>query len=240
MDCDKVDTSGMDKIDCQDCENMSLRYALIASIPEREQMLQKTVESLRPQVDKVYVTLNGYDHIPDFLTGCEVIQLDNSKGDAGKFYFAERLKGYIFTCDDDLIYPPDYVQFMINGLYRYPECAVTLHGRKYSRPIQGFQRAFEGFPCLGDVKEDIAVDVGGDGVMCWHTDDLKIKFDDFKQKNMSQLYFSKLCKEQSVPIIVLAHKTGYLGYQNPAWTIWDESSKEGFVKQTELLKTFLR
>jgi hypothetical protein len=88
--------------------------------------------------------------------------------------------------------------------------------------------------------EDTKVDVGGDGVMCWHTDFLKVKFSDFKQKNMSQLYFSKLCKEQNVPIMVLAHQAGYLGYMNPAWTIWEEESKNGFVRQTELLKTFLK
>ena len=216
-----------------------MKYACIASIPEREYMLAKTVASLRKQVDQVFVSLNGYDHIPDFLQDCTYEILDNSKGDGAKFYFVEYLNGYIFTCDDDLIYPPDYVDYMIKGIEKYPKCAVTLHGRDYDRPVINFGLLKAGYPCLGDVAEDKQVDVGGDGVMCWHTDYLKVKFSDFLQKNMSQLYFAKLCYEQNVPIVVLKHQKGYLNYMNPEWTIWEESYKEQFAKQTELLKSFL-
>jgi glycosyltransferase involved in cell wall biosynthesis len=238
-DCNKVDTSGMTKIECSECENYSKRYACIASIPSREKMLEKTIESIRHQVDDVYVALNDYDNVPEFLKDCHAIILDNSKGDAGKHYWSGFLKGYILTCDDDLIYPPGYVEKMIEGIRQYPNCAVTLHGRDYPRPVTGFQRDFKGYPCLGTVIEDTEVDIGGDGVMCYHTDFLKVKFEDFKSKNMSQLWFSKLCKEQGVPIMVLKHQEGYLGYMNPSNTIWEQSAKEGFVKQTALLKEFL-
>ncbi len=213
--------------------------ALIASIPDREKALEKTVESLRHQVDQVCVTLNDYDHVPEFLFDCKTIILDNSMGDAGKFYFAEKCEGYLLTCDDDLIYPSGYVDKMIKGLEKHPGCVVTLHGRVYSRPVVGFQQAFRGYPCLGDVMVDVPVDVGGDGCACWNSDTLKVRFSDFLQKNMSQLYFSKLCKEQNVPIICLAHREGYLKYMPPKETIWDQSFREGFVKQTALLKTFL-
>lgn len=216
-----------------------MKYACIASLPEREEMLKKTVESLRPQVDQIYVSLNDYDHVPDFLVKEKFVLLNNMMGDAAKYYFVEKLEGYIFTCDDDLIYPPGYAEYMIQGLEKHPGCVVTLHGRSYSRPVIGFQQIFRGYPCLGDVWEDIAVDVGGDGVMCWHTDFLKVKFSDFKQKNMSQIYFSKLCHEQGVDIMCLKHKEGYLGYMNPTDTIWEQEARKGFIKQTELLKTFL-
>ena len=92
----------------------------------------------------------------------------------------------------------------------------------------------------GTYYTGISIDVGGDGVMCWNSDFLKVKFSDFKQKNMSQLYFSKLCKEQGVDIMVLNHRAGYLGYMNPVNTIWEQEAKKGFVKQTALLKTFLK
>jgi hypothetical protein len=217
---------------------MDQKTALIASIPEREDMLKLTVASLRPQVNRIFVSLNGYDHVPDFVDTDEYVLLDNSMGDAAKFYFAEQCKGYILTCDDDLIYPLGYVDKMVAGVEKY-KCPCSLHGRFYSRPVMGFQESFFGFPCLNDVMTDVEVDVGGDGVMCWHTDLLKIRFEDFKQKNMSQLYFSKVCHEQGVKIMCLAHRTGYLKYQFPGYTIWDESAKEGFKKQTELLKSFL-
>jgi hypothetical protein len=224
--------------------------ALIASIPEREQMLERTVRSLRNQVNDLRVTLNDYDHIPKFLNKKECIILDNSLGDAGKFYFADQFKGYIFTCDDDLIYPSDYVRFMIAGIKRH-NCVVTLHGRNYlklreyiidGRKVKeerGFQSNFEGYPCLGEVIKDTQVNVGGDGVMCYHTDLINFTYNDFKSKNMSQLWVAKKCKEQGMRIMVLAHKADYLKYQMPSWTIWDEANKEGFKEQTALLKTFL-
>lgn len=214
-----------------------MKTAFIASIPEREQMLQKTVASLRNQVDEIRVSLNDYDHIPDFLNKNECIILDNSMGDAAKFYFAEQIEGYILTCDDDLIYPKGYVNYMIRGVNKY-KCPCSLHGRVYSRPIQGFQIAFKGYPCLNNVLFDVRVDVGGDGVMCWHTDKFKIKYEDFKSKNMSQLWFAKKCHEQGIKIMCLAHNADFLKYQYPTWTIWDESAKSNFQEQTALLKTF--
>jgi len=215
-----------------------MKVALIASIPEREQMLERTVRSLRNQVDKIRISLNDYKHVPKFLNKKECIILDNSMGDAGKFYFADQFKGYIFTCDDDLIYPSDYVRFMIAGIRRH-YCVCTLHGRNYIGQITNFQQGFNSYPCLGDVSKDIQVNVGGDGVMAYHTDIIQFSFSDFKSKNMSQLWVAKKCKEQGMRIMILAHKADYLKYQFPAWTIWDEAAKSNFIKQTELLKTFL-
>lgn len=217
-----------------------MKIAMIASIPEREKMLEKTVESLRPQVDEIRVALNSYLQIPKFLNKAEVVMLDNEKGDAGKHYFADQFDGYLLTCDDDLIYPSDYVDKMIAGVEKY-QCACSLHGRVYKfRPILNFQMMFIGYPCLSTVQHDVKVDIGGTGVMCWHTDFLKIRYDDFKSKNMSDLWFAKRCVEQGVEIMCLAHSGDYLKYQAPEWTIWEDAAKSNFREQTELMRTFLK
>jgi len=215
------------------------KYAFIASIPEREKMLEKTVASLRNQVDELRVSLNEYHHIPKFLHEKEVVLLDNSKGDAAKFYFADRFKGYIFTCDDDLIYPPNYCDYLIQAVNKY-KCICTLHGRKYPRPVIGFQHVLLGYPCLGSVPYDIQVDVGGDGVMCYHTDFFNITYDEFTKKNMSQLFVARKAYELGVKIMGIRHEYNYLTYQNPEWTIWDDSMKNDFKEQTEFLKGFLK
>ena len=41
--------------------------AQIASLPDRVDSLKLTVESLLPQVDSLFVALNNYEAIPDFL-----------------------------------------------------------------------------------------------------------------------------------------------------------------------------
>ena len=210
----------------------------IASIPEREKMLRETVYSLRYQADEIFVAFNNYDHIPDFLGRNECIQLNNLTGDAAKFYDISLREGYILTCDDDLIYPLDYVEYMISGVYKY-KCPCTLHGKTYTIPVIAFNQILNNYQCLSDVKGDGRVDIGGTGCMCWHSDYLKIKYSDFKSKNMADLWFAKICHEQNVKIMCLDHRKGYLNYQGPVTTIWDEEKAKGFIEQTKLLKTFL-
>ena len=210
--------------------------AMIASIPDRENMLRKTVESLRPQVDHIRVALNDYDHVPDFLSKGEFIILNNEKGDAGKFYFADKLSGYLFSCDDDLIYPPNYISYMIAGVDKY-RSACTLHGKTYDRPV--FAQPICTYQCLCEVLSDGRVDVGGTGVMAWHSDFLSISYDDFKSKNMADLWFSKRCKEQDVKIMCMAHQKGNLVYQGPVKTIWQEEKEKGFREQNKILETFI-
>jgi hypothetical protein len=209
----------------------------IASLPEREKLLEKTINSLRGQCDKIFVALNIYSHTPHFLKDDEYIHLDNSTGDAGKFYGIENIKGYIFTCDDDLIYPSNYVQYMIAGVEKYG-CPCTMHGKTFNAGAK-FNHPLALYRCLDEVKSDGRVDVGGTGVMCWHSDQLKIGYSDFKIRNMADLWFAKLCKEQGVRIMCLAHQKGNLKYQGPVYTIWDEEKKKGFKLQSKVLKSFL-
>jgi hypothetical protein len=212
-------------------------HVRIASLPEREEGLRLAVESLRPQVDSIFVGLNNYKKVPEYLNNGEWVMLDNSTGDAAKFYDVEYLHGYIFTCDDDLIYPSSYVSDMIKKIELY-ESVVTLHGKIY-KPLINFQTPAAKYHCLGNVTEDRRVDVGGTGVMAWHSDHLKIKYSDFKAPNMADIWMAKACKDQGVPIYVIAHNSGYLKYFEPQTTIWEEEKKTGFSRQTELLKTFL-
>ena len=210
----------------------------IASVPEREEMLEKTIASLRNQCNKIWVGLNNYNNPPKFLKKGEYGMFDNSTGDAVKFYNAENLEDWVLTCDDDLIYPPGYVEMMCAKVYQY-QCPATLHGKEYPRPIIAFNKALQVHRCLGTVEKDVFVDVGGTGVMCYHTNLLKVRYSDFKLPNMADLWFAKLCKENGLRIVCVSHSDKYLEYQAPNRTIWDDSAKEKFRIQTKVLKSFL-
>ena len=212
--------------------------AQLASIPDREEMLKKTVESLYPQVDRINVSLNGHEHVPKFLkNGCIKI-MDNSMGDAAKFYFTENItSGFILSCDDDLIYPDGYVKYMVSKVKLY-KSVITLHGRDYGGMFTTYRGGIK-YHCLGNVEKDVKVDIGGTGVMAWHTDIVKVKYSDFKIRNMADVWMAKLCKEQGVDIICAAHRSDYLTYQHPEYTIWDEEKDKNFTVQDSILKTFL-
>ncbi|MHA1127613.1 MAG: hypothetical protein ACTSRN_01515 [Alphaproteobacteria bacterium] len=72
----------------------------------------EAVRCIAPQVDKVFVVLNEYNAIPDELSAfpnVEAIIPDVDLKDAGKFWFYPASGDIVFTIDDDILYPPDYV-----------------------------------------------------------------------------------------------------------------------------------
>ncbi|WP_378948684.1 hypothetical protein [Paracoccus sp. R86501] len=86
--------------------------AHLATFPPRAGILMQTVASILPQVDRLCICLNGYDRIPDALAGddrIEVLIPDRNLKDAGKFAFLPDDDDIVFTIDDDIVYPPDYV-----------------------------------------------------------------------------------------------------------------------------------
>lgn len=86
--------------------------AHLATFPPRRRLLRKVVEAILPQVDHLFVVLNGYDGAPAYLRKHDRITAvipDRDVKDAGKFWFAPAPDDIVFTIDDDIGYPPDYV-----------------------------------------------------------------------------------------------------------------------------------
>ena len=84
------------------------RTVQIATLPNRLDCLRKTVASLYDQVDGIFVMLNGHGVYPVVYDSEDKIGyelLDNQLGDGAKLYNADKREGFVFLCDDDLIYP---------------------------------------------------------------------------------------------------------------------------------------
>ena len=219
--------------------------AQIATIPDRENLLRKTVNSLLPQVDKLNIMLNNYPFTPHFCHNpkIEVCHLDNSKGDGAKFHGLRTVKGYIFTCDDDLIYPTDYVETMVNVLKSLDNSVIlTNHGRlMHEKPVtSSYSDRKEAFHWRNEQKESVRLDIGGTGVMAWHSSAFFPNIDDITIKNMADIWVAKFAKEQGVKIMLCPHKADWIGYLHPesiAPTIWDEHYPNPKA-QTDLYNSF--
>ena len=210
--------------------------AQLATVPGRIDAVKLTIKSLLPQVDELYIMLNDYPsgiyyqlmQEYDTTGGLYLEFRNNQMGDAEKMFNIEEREGYIFTCDDDLIYPPDYCQRMIDKIEQYDRRAViTLHGRNYTpgkiERYYGSRNRTERYHCLEQVLQDHPVTIGGTGVMAWHSDTVKVCYEDFKAPNMADLWMAIVCRQQSVPIIVAEHdkrwlRVGYDGEDN----IWNK------------------
>lgn len=221
-----------------------MKTVQIASIPDRERMLKKTILSLINQVDKIRVMLNGYPYIPDWLDGLagsykiEYYQLDNSLGDAAKFYPGYS-DGYVFTCDDDLIYPPDYIETTVDAIDKN-NCIISLHGRVMRpRPIRdSYKDKKKWYHCLETVTGYHFVDIAGTGVMGFHTKYFIPTITKMIYPNMADIWVAKQAAEQNKTLMVMPHRQGWLEYQNPSNTIWDNRASN--VKlQTAVYNTIL-
>lgn len=215
--------------------------AHIASIPTREELLKITLNSVIPFVDHVFVSLNGYKHVPTWFNDIPTISYnitDNSFGDAFKFASVNKVHGLAYILDDDLVYTPTFFVLLQQKVEQY-QCPVSLHGKVYPRPFTQFKTFKENYRCLGTVVGDhLNIDVIGTGTMCYKTDMVNLSLSDFKVKNMSDVWFSKLCKEQGVPMVVAEHRIGIVRYLNPVDTIW-RTTKDHSV-HNKIIKEFLK
>jgi len=202
----------------------------------RIESLVKTLESIIDQCDVVNVALNDFDGgLPSILYNDKInlFFTDNSRGDAFKFLTLKDSDGYYLTIDDDLIYPPTYVNDTIKKCQEFNnKKVVTYHGRNFSSfPIFSYYKsATERYTCLNRVDKDVKVQFGGTGVMCFHTSLMKIPINYFQNPNMADVWVGKYCIENNIDIICLKHDEGYIKYIPQKTTIYDLESKNDKIQ----------
>lgn len=220
--------------------------ASLATLPDRVEMLRSAVDSLLPQVDRLHVNLNGHKRRPQFLKHekIKVYHHDNSMGDLAKFYNLERVRGYIFTCDDDLIYPDDHVQRLVAKIEMYErQYPVTVHGAiKKPPPLSSYygDTLVDGkkyrFHWAFENREDVFIDTGGTGCMAWHSDTMRVSYRILKNMmpkiagelgcepsdliNMADIWFKWFCGSRK--IVCVSHPEKYFIHLDPPDTIWKQ------------------
>lgn len=194
--------------------------ANVATIPSRVHAFRDCVHSILPQVDMLYVYLNGFDTVPAYLKGNPKIKFYRSQdhfgniGDIGKFFNCHLWDGYVFTIDDKFIYPSDYTQRHVQNIEKYDRKAVvSFHGRNLhtSRPTKSYYNdPKDFFSCLSTVPADIFVHELGTGVMAFHTDTYQPSLDIFRHTNMTDIYLSIDLLEKKIPRLLASHKEGWI------------------------------
>lgn len=89
--------------------------ANLATYPARLSQSIQAISSISPQVDVVNVVLNGYKDVPSELKSLPKVRFispPKDLRDVGKFYPDVEDEDDVFLCDDDIVYPQDYVNEM--------------------------------------------------------------------------------------------------------------------------------
>lgn len=169
----------------------------MATCKGRERHVKKACESLKHQVDVIHVYDNEKESVN--LT------------DNGKFYFLQNYTEpiYYFTCDDDIFYPPTYIQDTIKLIDEY-ESIITYHGRILLGAGLNYYKGHMTFRCLGKVNKHVLIHVPGTGVTGFRTDFFNPTeiWSDSRQK-MTDLLCGIEAVKQGVQIVCAKHEVGY-------------------------------
>ena len=218
----------------------------IATYPPRLAALLETLASLEGQADVVHVCLNEYNTIPFELARMKNVVCtipEKNLNDIGKFLQLPSVDGYFLSCDDDLIYPPEYVESMITAARRHGG-AVSHLGRVFpvDRPCNSYYRDVVIYRhCLRAAGADQRVHVGGTGVMCFHTRDVKFRIDDRDPPGMADIHFGVYAARHGVPITALQHAENWIRHTDKIdvkETLWfqykdDDSEYTNALNKTE-------
>lgn len=114
---------------------MPLVHVGLASLAARTDYLPAVLQSLLKQTVRDWrarVVLNNYDAVPRRVPKddrIEYVLADNTLGDAAKLDLLDDPDSqWLATIDDDLLYPPDYLEQLLGAVRQWPDVAVGVHG----------------------------------------------------------------------------------------------------------------
>jgi hypothetical protein len=191
------------------------RIAAMATFYGREHNLQAVIDSIKDQVDELHIYDNSREPV-DYTTNA-------------KFYFLQFYKEpvYYFTIDDDIIYPPTYVQDMVEAMDRLGTI-VTHHGRELLGVNKNYYYEHNTYSFTRAQTEEKRIDTAGTGVTAFRTDYFN-PVDMYKSQfhRMSDVLFGWVAAKENKIITVLPHEQGYFIplQNNPKLTVHGTQSK---------------
>jgi len=199
--------------------------ANLATIAQRKEVLPKMLNSIRKQVDVVRVWCNDYNDSPldgkfenvEFYYGQDVT-------DRGKFQWVEQDEYYL-TCDDDLLYPPNYVDRILDGLKRYPNSIVSFHGRRLKGKGLGYYYEHKSYHCLREVEYDRLIDVPGSGVAAFDSSRFTPDVLGYDHDCMADILLGLEAAKGGVSVVCLEHPMFWLK------SLWNPN--KGSIYQSE-------
>ena len=216
-------------------------YAGMAMLPDRFPASLKAVKSILPQVDRLFLCLNGFDSIPAELVDekIEVWHYGKNLGDRGKFFWPFGNYRAFLTLDDDLIYPEKYVKDFVAASELFPGAILTHLGKILPPILRDYGTDCKNVVhCLRRNDENIRVDIPGTGVTYYPEYSYK-KFDTPNFWNCGDLYVMQQMRKHDIRAYALRHPADYFEYLKPpaGTTIWEQNQS---VNMTALCNSFLQ
>jgi hypothetical protein len=118
---------------------MTKIIATMATYPGRGDFVEQAAASMADQVDTLNLVLNEHRTVPEWVKkypSINAIVPEIDTKDTGKYLVPVAERDWLFTIDDDITYPPDYVQKSLASFKAIGESRVIAgyHGIVYRKP----------------------------------------------------------------------------------------------------------
>jgi hypothetical protein len=218
--------------------------ANIATMPSRLHILPKAIASLIDQVDEVRVYFNNFERtgltsLPEFLRhpkiNVAIFQKDLT--DNGKLWWNDKVKvpELYICCDDDILYPPDFVSVIKVSMNKYPRHMIAFHGRRlwHGDEDRSYYHSHAIFHGLQGFEGDQHIDVPATFSTAFLTSEFTTECYKDPRMCMSDCLIALDAAKAGMPIIAIGHAGGWFGYLHPEPedTIYHNHHKEDFEQR---------
>jgi hypothetical protein len=221
------------------------RIGGMATMPSRAHTLHIALERILPQVDRLFLYLDRYESIPERIAAYPNI-IPVLPKDIGEFLGAGKFVGLqlihepclYFCFDDDILYPPRYVEHMATALYRYSYRAIVgMHATILKPPYLSYVRDRFVWHFMSGLTVDCMVDELGTGTLAFHSDYFRIDPREWPHHDMCDLLLAIDAVRQGLPRISIRRPSKYLlpieqDQGDSSWT----SAKKDDSRQTAIMR----
>ncbi|MFO1151152.1 MAG: hypothetical protein U1E62_22475 [Alsobacter sp.] len=188
--------------------------AAMATYPGRGRAVVDAVTSISSQVDEVLLVANEYSAGNFFSVpnNVKVIFPETDLKDTGKFCGSYDDQDYVILCDDDIIYPEDYVDVMLSKLEKYSGqgAIVGVHGVIYSDFFDGDPGSRIVHVFSQGLKNDVYVNQLGTGtVACRGSDMPSLEFM-VSSARFVDVRFAAHCHRLGLHRVCIAREAGWM------------------------------
>ncbi len=225
------------------------RVASMATMPSRLAGLEQVLASILPQVSRLFLYLDHFESVPDFLQDNPKITLFRAEecGDrhaSSRFLALGHLQKpcLLFLVDDDILYPPDYTATLAAVLAEMGGTVIAgVHGRIFTPPHKSYVRDAMFFNFAAPLPQNVDVHELGAGTCAFVSNLLPLDILSWPSPLMDDLLLSIEAQKRFIRRIAVKREEGWLRpiTSNQPDSLWHKTRQDDRV-QSRFMRLLLK
>jgi hypothetical protein len=194
------------------------RIATIATLASRTSSLRHMLPTILPQVDHIFIYLDGHSEAPQFLSrlnNATILMKDELHGlkCSSRLLCLKQLRqdSVVICVDDDILYPADYVERLIGLLDRLQGAAIVgVHGRIFVPPYASYVEDAHCFHFARELDRCHHVHELGSGTSAFVSGNFPVDPSAWDRHDMNDLHIAIEAQNRDLPRIAINRTKGWL------------------------------